>query len=57
MLKLRRGWPQTPLFGTITCTLSSVINSVQNSVSSLTVPDVAGADLHLVTDPEGPEDQ
>ncbi len=33
MLKLRIGWPQTPLFGTITCTLSSVTSSVQNSDS------------------------
>src|SRR5258708_22839055 len=38
MLKLRNGWPQTPPFGTMICTLSSVTSSVQNSDSSLTVP-------------------
>jgi len=38
MLKLRKGWPQTPPFGTMIWTLSSVTSSVQNSDSSLTVP-------------------
>ena len=38
MLKLRNGWPQTPPFGTMICTLSSVTSSVQNSDNSLTVP-------------------
>src|SRR6267154_3035575 len=56
MLKLRNGWPQTPPFGTMICTLSSVTSSVQNSDSSLTVPRLPPT-LHLVADPEGPEDQ
>ena len=38
MLKLRRGWPQTPPFGTRISTLSSLTSSVQNSDNSITVP-------------------
>jgi hypothetical protein len=36
--EITRGFAQTPPFGTIICTLSSLTTSLQNSDSSLTVP-------------------